>query len=144
MQEFDQLKNKESKEFLVLPSWSDELETVLQIIQNSFPVTDSHFEFIDNNNPTRAKIESQRGENHILVVSCLGRNELQNFLIFKIFVAVKGNDFQMHTLSKNVNIPTDGKGNARDGLLLTRMGAAISDLLQDFQKSQEIFLSDEN
>lgn len=137
MQEFDQPKN-EKPEFLALPPWSEEMELVLQIIQNSFPVINPRFEFIDKLNPIRAKIESQLGENHVLAISCLGRNELQNFLIFKIFISVKGKDFQMHTLNKNVNIPTDDKGNIYDGLLLTKMGKVIDDVLQNFQNSQEV------
>lgn len=143
MLEFDQPKN-EKPEFLVLPPWSEEMELVLQIIQNSFPVTNPRFEFIDKRNPTRAKIESQLGENHTLVVSCLGKNELENLLIFTIFIAVRGKDFQMHTLNKKVSIPTDDKGNIHNGLLLTRMGAIADSLLQDFQKSQKVFLSDKD
>lgn len=138
MQEFDQQKN-EKPTFLTLPPWSEEMEGVLQIIKNSFPIDNPRFEHLDPRDSNKAKIQIHLNEANELVLSCLGKNELTNSLVFKIFVATKGRDFQIHRFNKNVQIPMNDNGDPQEGILFTRMGAELNDLVADFfQKEGEI------
>jgi len=137
MQELDQSKS-EKPEFLALPSWSEEMESVLRIIQNSFPIGNLRFEHIDSKDVNRAKIQIHLNEANELVLSCLGKNELTNSLVFKIFIATRGADFQIHRFNKNVQIPINDDGSPQEGILFTRIGASLNDLVQDFfQKEKE-------
>lgn len=131
MQEFDQLKN-EKPDFLALPSWSEEMESVLQIIQNSFPIGNPRFEHVDSKDVNKAKIQIHLNEANELVLSCLGKNELTNSLIFKIFIATRGVDFQLHRFNQNIQVPINDNGNPQEGILFTRIGTTLHDLVQDF------------
>lgn len=136
MQEFDQPKN-EKPEFLALPPWSAEMKSVLQIIQNSFPIDRPRFEHVDSRDANRAKIQIHLNEANELVLSCLGKNELTNSLVFRIFIATKGADFQVHRFNKNVQIPMNDDGSPQEGILFTRMGAILDNLVQDFFRKEE-------
>lgn len=131
MQELDQSKSEKPK-FLALPSWSEEMESVLQIIQNSFPIDNPRFEHVDSKDANRAKIQVHLNEANELVLSCLGKNELTNSLVFKIFIATRGTDFQIHRYNQNVQVPINDDGNPQEGILFTRIGATLNDLVRDF------------
>ena len=136
MQEADQPKS-EKFTFLVLPSWSEEMESILYIVKNSFPIGNPRFEHIDPRNAHRAKIQIHLNEANELVLACLGKNELTSSLVFKIFIATRGVNFQIHRFNKNIQIPINDDGSPQEGVLFIRMGAIIHDLVRDFFQEEK-------
>ncbi len=138
MQEFNQQKN-EQPGFLALPSWSEEMETVFQIIKNSFPeLSKPIFTYISQKDSLRAKIECVLDSNNTLVISCLGKNELTMTLVFKIFVSTMGKDFQFHRFDQNLQIPLSDNKNPYEGVLLTKTGPILNDILGQFYKNTDL------
>ncbi len=137
MQEFDQSKSEKPR-FLALPPWSEEMESVLQIIQNSFPIDNPRFEHVDSKDINRAKIQIHLNETNELVLSCLGKNELTNSLVFKIFIATRGTDFQIHRFNQNIQVPINDDGSPQEGILFTRIGATLNDLVRDFFQKETL------
>ena len=128
-----------SLEIFAPPSWIEEMENVFQILKNTFQALGQPLlSYVDKRDEIRAKIECSLNENDTLVVSCLGKNELSGNLVFKIFIAQRGENFQLHLFEQNIPVPTSDGKNPQEGALLTRLGSVLEKILRRFYQSADV------